>query len=142
MSSWVALVGVDGGGESGLIGEDGAIELRRAGPSIEPFVIDNGRLITWADVARIMSADPARIARIPGQGRPIAVGEPANLVLVNPQARRIVVPEEHQSKGRNSPYRGLELPGRVMATVWEGHPTVLDGRMATPRTPEAEGARA
>jgi hypothetical protein len=44
------LVGVDGGGESGLISEDGAIELRRAGPSIEPFVLDNGRLVTWADV--------------------------------------------------------------------------------------------
>jgi len=45
------LVGVDGGGESGLIGEDGAVELRRAGPSIEPFVLQNGRLVTWADVA-------------------------------------------------------------------------------------------
>lgn len=44
------LVGVDGGGESGLIGEGGAIELRRGGPSIEPFVLDNGRLVTWADV--------------------------------------------------------------------------------------------
>lgn len=44
------LVGVDGGGESGLMGEDGAIELRRGGPSIEPFVIENGRLVTWADV--------------------------------------------------------------------------------------------
>jgi hypothetical protein len=44
------LVGVDGGGESGLFGEDGAIELRRGGPSIEPFVLDNGRLVTWADV--------------------------------------------------------------------------------------------
>ena len=44
------LVGVDGGGESGLISEDGAIELRRGGPSIEPFVLDNGRLVTWADV--------------------------------------------------------------------------------------------
>ncbi|MBX9575280.1 MAG: discoidin domain-containing protein [Caulobacteraceae bacterium] len=44
------LVGVDGGGESGLMSEDGAIELRRGGPSIEPFVVDNGRLITWADV--------------------------------------------------------------------------------------------
>ena len=45
------LVGVDGGGESGLMGEDGAIELRRGGPSIEPFVIDNGRLVTWADAS-------------------------------------------------------------------------------------------
>ena len=44
------LVGVDGGGESGLIGEDGAIELRRSGPSIEPFVLQDGRLVTWADV--------------------------------------------------------------------------------------------
>ncbi|HEV7226975.1 discoidin domain-containing protein [Brevundimonas sp.] len=49
------LVGVDGGGESGLMSEDGAIELRRAGPSIEPFVVDNGRLITWADVATAQS---------------------------------------------------------------------------------------
>lgn len=49
------LVGVDGGGESGLISEDGAIELRRGGPSIEPFVLDNGRLVTWADV-RIQQA--------------------------------------------------------------------------------------
>jgi hypothetical protein len=44
------LVGVDGGGESALMGEDGAIELRRGGPSIEPFVVDNGRVVTWADV--------------------------------------------------------------------------------------------
>ncbi|HWW11394.1 MAG TPA: carbohydrate-binding protein, partial [Brevundimonas sp.] len=44
------LVGVDGGGESGLMGDDGAIELRRGGPSVEPFVLDNGRLVTWADV--------------------------------------------------------------------------------------------
>ncbi|NBW08568.1 MAG: carbohydrate-binding protein, partial [Caulobacteraceae bacterium] len=44
------LVGVDGGGESALISEDGAIELRRGGPSVEPFVLDNGRLVTWADV--------------------------------------------------------------------------------------------
>jgi hypothetical protein len=49
------LVGVDGGGESGLISEDGAIELKRGGPSIEPFVLDNGRLVTWAD-ARIEQA--------------------------------------------------------------------------------------
>lgn len=45
------LVGVDGGGESALMGEDGAVELRRGGPTIEPFVMQNGRLITWADVS-------------------------------------------------------------------------------------------
>jgi hypothetical protein len=44
------LVGLDGGGESGLISEDGAIELRRGGQTVEPFILENGRLVTWADV--------------------------------------------------------------------------------------------
>ena len=66
------LVGVDGGGESGLIGEDGAIELRRGGPSIEPFVIDNGRVVTWADVSitqALLGDDlPMPIVRWAGDG--------------------------------------------------------------------------
>jgi dihydroorotase len=34
--------------------------------------------------------------------------------------------------GRNSPYRGMELPGRVVATVYAGRPTVLDGALVEP----------
>ncbi len=44
------IVGIDGGVEQGLIGEDGAVEVARGGFSIEPFVVDDGRLLTWADV--------------------------------------------------------------------------------------------
>ncbi|MDR7272740.1 hypothetical protein J2X20_005423 [Pelomonas saccharophila] len=46
------VVGVDGGAErSGLVSEDGAIELNRGGPSIEPAVrLADGRLVTWAQV--------------------------------------------------------------------------------------------
>jgi hypothetical protein len=46
------LVGVDGGGDrSGLISEDGAIELGRGGFGVEPSVqLADGRRITWADV--------------------------------------------------------------------------------------------
>ncbi len=45
------LVGVDGGAtQAGLISEDGAIELRRSGPSIEPSIrLADGTPITWAD---------------------------------------------------------------------------------------------
>ncbi len=48
------VVGVDGGAQrSGLVSEDGAIELTRGGPSIEPAVqLADGRLVTWAQ-ARI-----------------------------------------------------------------------------------------
>lgn len=44
------LLGVNGGGDGALIGEDGNIEIGRWGYSIEPFVIENGKLSTWADV--------------------------------------------------------------------------------------------
>jgi hypothetical protein len=44
------LVGVDAGADSGLISEDGAIEIGRGGFSIEPFVLAGDQLLGWADV--------------------------------------------------------------------------------------------
>ncbi|WP_425501679.1 discoidin domain-containing protein [Pseudoxanthomonas koreensis] len=44
------IVGIDGGVEQGLIGEDGAVEVARGGFSIEPFLLDAGKLLSWADV--------------------------------------------------------------------------------------------
>ncbi len=44
-------VGVDGGPETGLLSEDGALEVARGGFTIEPFVVVEGRVATWADVA-------------------------------------------------------------------------------------------
>jgi hypothetical protein len=44
------IVGIDGGPAPALISEDGAIEPRKGGYSIEPFLLVDGRRITWADV--------------------------------------------------------------------------------------------
>jgi hypothetical protein len=44
------LVGIDGGTQQGLIGEDGAIEVGRGMFAIEPFVVAGGKLHSWADV--------------------------------------------------------------------------------------------
>ncbi|HVI57668.1 MAG TPA: discoidin domain-containing protein [Luteimonas sp.] len=49
------ILGVDGGTEQGLIGEDGAIEVAKGGFSIEPFVVVDGKLATWADVRAMQS---------------------------------------------------------------------------------------
>jgi dihydroorotase len=67
-----------------------------------------------------MSAAPARLAQLPGQGRPVAVGEPANLVLVDPSARAVVDRDASASRSRNNPYHGRELPDPVVATLWRG----------------------
>jgi hypothetical protein len=45
------ILGIDGGTEQGLIGEDGAVEVAKGGFSIEPFVIVDGKRLGWADVA-------------------------------------------------------------------------------------------
>ena len=44
------VVGVDGGHETGLFSEDGALEVAKGGFSIAPFVVDaNGKVASWAD---------------------------------------------------------------------------------------------
>lgn len=49
--SYWTLVGVDGGGDhSALISEDGALESRQGGYTLEPFVREGGKLYSWADV--------------------------------------------------------------------------------------------
>jgi hypothetical protein len=49
------LLGIDGGHVQGLLGEDGAVELSRGGPSVEPFVVAEGQRISWADVQATQS---------------------------------------------------------------------------------------
>jgi hypothetical protein len=48
-SYWTA-VGIDSGAATGLLSEDGAVEIGPGLPSVEPFVLTDDGLITWADV--------------------------------------------------------------------------------------------
>ncbi len=96
---------------------------------VQEAMVDTG-LLDWAGVADRMSARPAAIGRLPGQGQPLAPGSPANIVLYDPRARSVVDPAAHASRSRNSPFAGMMLPGQVAATFLRGRPTVLDGKPA------------
>ncbi|KQS64960.1 dihydroorotase [Modestobacter sp. Leaf380] len=106
----------------------GMLGLEQALSVVVDTMVDTG-LLTWREVADRMSVRPARIGRLAHQGRPIAVGEPANLVLLDPAARAVVDPAALASKSRNSPYAGRELPGRVVHTLLRGELSVLDGKV-------------
>ena len=82
----------------------------------------------WDLIAERMSRAPARIAGLAGHGHDPAPGAPANFTLVDPAARRTIDPEQLASRSRNTPYAGMVLPGRVVATFLRGEPTVLDGK--------------
>ncbi|HEX6745767.1 MAG TPA: discoidin domain-containing protein [Longimicrobium sp.] len=47
--SYWTIVGVDGDSAESLVSEEGIVETRKAGPSLEPFLLTRGRLVTWAD---------------------------------------------------------------------------------------------
>ncbi|KHL12213.1 dihydroorotase [Mumia flava] len=106
----------------------GMTGLETALSVVQHTMVDTG-LLDWAGVAERMSATPARIGRVAAHGRPLAVGEPANVVLYDPAASRTIDPRDAVSRSRNIPYAGLELPGRVVATFLRGRPTVLDGAL-------------
>ena len=85
-------------------------------------------LLTWRDVARVMSEAPARIVGLPDQGRPLEVGEPANLTVVDPDARWTVTGSALASRSDNTPYEEMELPAVVTATLLRGRITARDGK--------------
>jgi dihydroorotase len=106
----------------------GMTGLETALSVVAATMVETG-LLSWAQVAQRMSVTPAQIGRVADQGRPIAVGEPAHLTLIDPAARWTVDPAAMATMGRNSPYRGRELPSRVVATFFGGRATVLDGAL-------------
>ncbi len=100
----------------------GMLGLETALPVVHEAMVDSGRL-DWAGVADRMSVRPARIGRLHGQGRPLAVGEPANLVLYDAAESFVVRAADSVSLSRNNPYAGRTLPGRVVATYLRGAAT-------------------
>jgi dihydroorotase len=106
----------------------GMIGLETALSIVQQTMVDTGAL-DWDRVAEVMSANPARIGRATGHGRPLAVGEPAHVVLYDPSATRTIEPADTASLSRNTPYAGRELPGRVVATFLAGRATVLEGTL-------------
>ena len=99
---------------------------------VQETMVDTG-LLDWAGVADRMSVRPARIGRLAGHGRPLEVGEPANLMLVDPAARH----------GRSTRPAGVAVaatprtPGASCPAAWSrrscaGRATVLEGALVAP----------
>jgi dihydroorotase len=79
------------------------------------------------DVVAALSWKPAAIAGVADRhGRPVAVGEPANLTVIDTDLRWTVVPADLASKSRNTPYAGRSVRGKVRHTLLRGVPVVID----------------
>jgi dihydroorotase len=79
-------------------------------------------------VLAALSWNPARIAGVGDRhGRPVAVGEPANLAIFDPTHEWVVDRDVVASKSKNTPYHGRTVRGKVRHTVFAGQVVVRDG---------------
>ncbi|MFA6384406.1 MAG: dihydroorotase [Candidatus Omnitrophota bacterium] len=75
-------------------------------------------LLTWADVCRKLSLNPARILRI-DKGT-LSVGKEADIIIVDPDAEWVVTPHDFVSKSKNSCFLGCKFKGKVITTIYRG----------------------
>lgn len=106
----------------------GMLGLETALAIIAQTMVETG-LLDWRGVAKVMSERPAEIVGLPDQGRPIAVGEPANLTLVDPNREWTVHGPELASIANNTPFESMTFGAKVTATLLRGRVTVLGGEV-------------
>lgn len=76
-----------------------------------------------------LSWKPAAIAGIGNQhGCRIEVGQPANLVVIDPDRHWTVKGKDLASRASNTPFEGRKLTGKVRHTIWNGELVVQDGK--------------
>ncbi|GAA5053888.1 dihydroorotase [Nocardia callitridis] len=108
------------------VARPGMLGLQTALSIIVRTMVEPG-LLDWRGVAKVLSERPAEIVGLDEHGRPIAVGEPATLTLVDPEASWTVRSSELASISRNSPFEAMAMPGAVTATILRGRITARAG---------------
>ena len=78
-----------------------------------------GGYLTPMQMAEKMSYNPAKILHLDKKGS-LAPGMDADVVVIDPEAEYVIDPKEFVSKGKNTPFGGKKVKGKVMATVCGG----------------------
>ena len=105
----------------------GMLGLETALSIVNKTMVQTG-LMDWQQVADRLSYAPARIGRYADHGQQIGIGARAHLTVINPTEVFRVDRDLVASRSRNTPFHGMELPGRVVATLFNGK-IVYEGNM-------------
>lgn len=145
-SHWTVL-GIDGGKSHGLLSEDGALEIAPQSPSIEPFLLTDGKIVTWADaeIEHALLEDYLPIPSVTWRGRHWMLHITAFAAETSGGAQTIshYTVENRTDRPRvvtlalairpfqvNPPTQFLNVPGgvtRLHALSWDGKVLSLNG---------------
>jgi len=109
-------------------GAFGMVGLETALSVVVKTMVQSG-LMNWQDLVDRMSIAPAKIAGYATQGLEIAVGKPANFILINPEKTWKVDKNKLRSKSKNTPFNEMELPVVVTDVFHNGNQVMRDGEI-------------
>lgn len=89
---------------------------------------------SFAEIEQLLSQKPAEIGRLEGHPETLEVGQPADIVLFDPAGSSEFDVARLEGLSVNSPFLGMELPGRVAYTVRRGYLTCDGGELVAPET--------
>lgn len=95
-------------------------------PLVATYGVAAGR-IGWPDVARMLAANPAHIYNLWPRKGALLPGADADLVLYDPAGETFLTGDALHSTAGYTPFEGLEVRGRVVATMQRGQFLVRDG---------------
>ena len=75
-------------------------------------------ILTPMQMAEKMSYNPAQV--IGSERGSLAVGKPADVVIIDPKAEYIIDARKFDSKGKNTPFHGRKVTGKVKMTICDG----------------------
>lgn len=102
----------------GFVGLETAVGLMLT-HLVRPGIISESKFV------ELMSCNPARILGLRA-GR-LEVGAPADITVIDPQAKWTVDPDSFASKSRNTPFAGWRLVGKPVMTIVGGRIVMRDG---------------
>lgn len=104
----------------------GMVGLESAVP-ISMLTLINENHVSWAELEKLLSQTPARIGGLHNHPEALVEGQIADIVLVDPSGLSTFNTDNLHGLSTNSPYIGMELPGRVHTTIRHGYLTLDDG---------------
>jgi dihydroorotase len=113
----------------------GILGLETLLPIVIKGLIEPGHL-TWANVIRKLTINPARLLGIP-KGT-LRAGADADVTLIDPEARWTINPAHFHSKSRNTPFGGWDVRGRAHTVIVSGE---VRHTVAASVHPASEGRR-
>jgi len=96
----------------------GIVGLETALSCLLKWNAERGDALTPLELIACLSTRPAQVLGLPAGT--LRIGAPADVVVIDPNARWQVQPEQFYSMGRNTPFAGWTLPGKVRATFVGG----------------------